>query len=237
MNEIFVKTWSELQNALFDYEIGLTAPGRYRSPYAYRGLPENYATMKTSLMRIGGPYDKLEASILRNFKKYADFADTKAENEDSEWLWLALAQHYGLPTRLLDWTYSPYVALHFATADTAKSDKDGVIWCANYQKAREFLPDKLKSAVHDQGFKFTVDSLSKGVVSLAQLEQLDKELGDSFVVFIEPPSLDARIVNQYALFSMMSSSSSLLDDWLEKHDRRKCGINCRLCCFCIDFIF
>ncbi|HJO93701.1 MAG TPA: FRG domain-containing protein [Victivallales bacterium] len=221
MNEIIIKTWSELQNALFDYEIGLTAPGRYRSPYAYRGLPENYPKMKTSLMRIGGPYIELESSILRNFKKYADLADINTENEDSEWLWLALAQHYGLPTRLLDWTYSPYVALHFATADTRKSDQDGVIWCVNYQKAREFLPDKLKFAIHDQGFKFTVNSLNKGAVSLKQLEQLDKELGDSFVIFIEPPSLDSRIVNQYALFSMMSSSSSLLDNWLEKNDHKK----------------
>jgi hypothetical protein len=40
---------------------------------------------------------------------------------------------------------------------------------------------------------------------------------NEFVVFFEPPSLDSRVVNQFALQSMMSSPTALLDDWLEKH--------------------
>jgi hypothetical protein len=45
------------------------------------------------------------------------------------------------------------------------------------------------------------------------LREFDR-LGDDFVVFVEPPSFDERIVNQYALFSLMSSADASLDEWV-----------------------
>jgi hypothetical protein len=42
--------------------------------------------------------------------------------------WLLLAQHYGLPTRFLDWTRSLSMALFFAVEDEALDEKDGCLW-------------------------------------------------------------------------------------------------------------
>ena len=50
----------------------------------------------------------------------------------------------------------------------------------------------------------------------SDLDDLDK-LGDDYVVFVEPPSFDDRIVNQYALFSLTSQPDVSLDRWLESH--------------------
>lgn len=51
--------------------------------------------------------------------------------------WLTLMQHYGLPTRLLDWSRSPLVALYFAVSDESQCDKDGCIWMLTPGKLNE----------------------------------------------------------------------------------------------------
>src|SRR5690606_36926394 len=45
-----------------------------------------------------------------------------------DWEWLFLMQHYGVPTRLLDWTDSPLVALFFAVYNVDRDDRDASLW-------------------------------------------------------------------------------------------------------------
>ena len=211
MKTIRVKSWSELQDQLFE-ESWNPDLGRFRSRYAFRGLSDAQYRLETTLMRLRGVFADLERHLLRNFSKYAL---RNVVERDSVWHWLSVAQHYGLPTRLLDWTYSPFVAMHFSTANIEKFNMDGVIWAVNYLKAHQRLPDKLRHHLDAEGANvFTVGMLSESVCSLQELDDLSTE---DFAVFFEPPSIDDRIVNQFAFFSVMSDSSALLDDWLKKH--------------------
>jgi len=55
------------------------------------------------------------------------------------------------------------------------------------------------------------------VQSLPGLGQLKQE---DFALFFEPPSIDDRIVNQYAVFSMMSNPNSIISHWLQGREVR-----------------
>jgi len=209
-NDLRVESWEELQRELFR-DSWDSALNRHRSPYVYRGLWNKNYTLKTSLMRIGGNYAKLESHLLRNFRKYARGT---TEAGESLWNWLAVAQHHGLPTRLLDWTYSPYVALHFATSDLEKFLEDGVIWCVNYVKSTDYLPTPLQEAIRQEGSNVFTPEVLEPVSSLKKLSEFQEK---PFVLFLEPPSLDERIVHQYALFSMMSTPDATLCQWLTDH--------------------
>ena len=207
-NEIRVSSWAELNDILFDEPVH-PGIGRYRSNFAYRGLSRSSYDLSTTLMRLGGGPARLESHIIRSFQKYAHLEMHEAS---SIWNWLSLAQHHGLPTRLLDWTYSPLVALHFATDHDFESD--AIIWCVNFVETNKQLPPRLRRRLETTDARvFTTRMLHEEVRSL---DEYDVLTDNPFVVFLEPPSLDSRIVNQNALFSILSDPDLAMDQWLAR---------------------
>ncbi|MFQ5670649.1 MAG: FRG domain-containing protein [Acidobacteriota bacterium] len=211
MEEIVVSSWQDVNEQLYK-NAWKPDIGRFRSRYAFRGLSTSDYRLETTLSRLRGRPARLEGHLLRNFRKYAH---RDVVERDFLWNWMSVAQHHRLPTRLLDWTYSPYVALHFATANTEKFHTDGAVWCVDFARANERLPRKLRDALTAEGADvFTVEMLTR---LASRLESFDGLAASPFVVFFEPPSLDDRIINQYALFSVLSDPEAILDDWIVAH--------------------
>jgi hypothetical protein len=209
MPDVRINSWAELQDAMFA-DSWRESLARFRSSFVFRGLPNVEHGLSTSLQT--GGFEAHERHLLTSFRKYAL---RNAVHGDSLWNWLSLAKHHGLPTRLLDWTYSPFVAMHFATHNTRDFDVDGAIWCVDYGRTNQLLPSRLKKILEEEDAKiFTTDTLHDVANSLEEFDALSRH---DFVVFFEPPSLDERIVNQFALFSLPSSPRVQLEELL-KHD-------------------
>src|SRR4051812_3233701 len=210
MRDIRVESWSQLLDALYD--IPPTELGRHRSHLVYRGVADQAWGLETSLRRLGKDYRNVEKPLLRSFRKYAEPGSIPG---DSIWVQLAVAQHHGLPTRLLDWTLSPRVAVHFATAESHLYDRDAVIWCVDVVKAHALLPGMLRDVLtRESAWLFSVEMLQ----SIPSLEEYDgMARGSRFTLFFEPPSLDARIVNQGAIMSVMPGPGLVLTDFLSDH--------------------
>lgn len=192
---------------------------RNRSIYLYRGLPDAEYGLITSIRRNCKHLAKnLEPSILRNFTKYAAIEDPGVSH--SVWRQMIVGQHHGLPTRLLDWSQSPLIALNFAMTENKleRMDKrDCVVWRMDMKELRTLLPPQYQKKQRENRTDiFTVDMLNDVAPTL---DQYDRDMGKNAMVVLEPPSIDPRIVNQYSFFSVipdgMDSIEQFLNDYTE----------------------
>jgi hypothetical protein len=112
----------------------------------YRGQAVHTWPLKPSLYRPNINIDpQYERELIRDFRiKCADFVSVHPQSDID---WLFLAQHHGLPTRLLDWSENPLVALYFATKDQPESD--GRVWIVHPWRLNQGSIDRISVPTTD----------------------------------------------------------------------------------------
>lgn len=193
---------------------------RYRDLHIYRGECNSNFTLSTSLMRnCKSLRGQLEVPMLQNFTKYAVMERPMIEG--NVWKQMIFGQHHGFPTRLLDWSFSPLMALHFSTAEEdldRMTEHDSVVWRMDIHELHDRLPDKYQKIMKKyRSTVFSVDMLSEACGSP---EEYDRDMKDENMLVVEPPSVDRRIISQYSFFSVVPTEMNDIVGFLNENTQK-----------------
>jgi len=176
-----------------------------------------------------------EKEILEAFKRESfPYVNLNLRND---WQWLAIAQHNRLPTRLLDWTKNPLVALWFAVKDPVINNKSCIVWAYLYDesevifntqnhadpfsidKTYVYFPEHVSPFIQAQAGVFTVHhkegEKNSRFLPLEEINDSDLQLTK-----IEIPSESEYItIARYYLFRVGISPASLFPGLLGIADK------------------
>jgi len=204
-------------------------PGTGRGvSHLFRGHEDANYALETSLDRKGGRYKRrAENFLIQEFRRRMHLYFSSESITNSDLVILALMQHYGIPTRLLDVTRSPYVALYFAVRDALK-DADAAVWVFDIVNIRSRSIRRVFSEDPQLGkqigkfinpfIEFTRQELfAKWFMSDASLSHLGVEESlpqQEIILDFNPFRMNSRLVTQQGLFLASGSPCKTFEETL-----------------------
>lgn len=217
MTEVQVSTLSDYLGAIEKlksyYPTGMIGNNPVAIRFLYRGLADKQYSLLPGVFRkqvdvidehpiINDKYLAWakEKDLLRAFIHEASAHLPIPSNKLAEWL--EYAQHYGVPTRLLDWSQNPLVALYFCCRD--RGDKDGTVWLLHAKNYTKYVSKALGDR-NDFGFK---------TAHMVIEELLEGETRYEYPILYTPYYVDARMSAQSSYFMAWGTKTEPLEEML-----------------------
>lgn len=186
-------------------------------PGIFRKYPEKQNSKKiTSASYSGNIFSINEYEILSHFRKEASGLLTHISPKD-DFTWLQYAQHYGVPTRLLDFTANPLVAMYFCCQ--SESETDGVVWIINTVIFERWTTSELPC--NDRHIAYTREAVinsimreMRGELDRGEVNSEPHEKKNLPIMFI-PPYIDQRMSAQSSRFLLWGNNQSALENMIK----------------------
>ncbi len=205
-----VNTWKQILN-LYAQKYGKQKRGKTRWIFRGERVSDKLQTVLEKKFKLNGIKTKVikykyEIDIVREFQRKASLYLQHEPDKDDILEWLALMQHHGASTRLLDWTYSFFNAVYFALAE----NKKGLVWSFNAATVDE--PKKIEITFEDIHRYHELVGYFKKKNDILQIRSLGDKLEDlaiacylvekreSMIYAINPFKLNKRLTVQQGLF-------------------------------------
>lgn len=205
------KNLSELDSLLRQIP-GADSTAGLKPSVVYRGQSTDWS-LNSSLLRLGGNSADLEKRIASQLRSLGLLEDAPHSGSSDFTMW-PHAQHYGCPTRLLDWSAQSDVAKHFCCASAEYADQDGVIWVVNpmliHQRTLPVGVRESLSPVDPAQVRVTnADTVHREVGSFSTLDHLSNAPTYIPCLFFEPHSIRAspRPFQQQSVLSVVAGAN------------------------------
>lgn len=201
------------------------------SEWVFRGQRDAKWALQPSIERLfdGLPWDsprasRLEELSLQRFKQFAHHHLLSDDRPTTKLGWLSLMQHHGAPTRLLDFSESPFVALFFAF-DGAPLESNGhsAIWALNYRLARDTTLNHLMSTTSLIDSDRIAERCALGYDPDGVFEEVIEKSPRQVIWVGEPERTNRRLSNQKGTFLLASNFSQTLQDALSNSEYSSYG--------------
>jgi hypothetical protein len=172
----------------------------------FRGHARSKWKLEPTLSRMG----KLDAEMQVTKRFQQNAYQFLSHIPEHEWEWMFLMQHYGVPTRLLDWTENPLIALYFAINEEGFLPKEkrpaAALWCLFPRRLNEMAKIVMRAPDDIPAFGMELE-LNDYLTS-----QIAQGITSKDPVAIIAPRQFGRVVAQQGAFTIVHRAASCLED-------------------------
>ncbi len=158
-------------------------------PSLFRGRPAGWT---------GADFDRYERSLANDFVRYAPSRRVGCPPLSDPTAWLCLMRHYGLPTRLLDWSASVFVAAFFAVWEQNGEPAD--IWALDTARLNECAVGRQDNLSMRSGHQLVRNLVDRPFADCPPMTE---------TVYVIAPEVDQRLLMQQGAFTVHGSSQPL----------------------------